>query len=441
MIEILPESDIQSAVDAAPPGSSFLLKSGVHRSRIVSPKDGNTFTGETGAVVNGSTVLTGWKKDGKRWVTSCPPAGPTHGGMCVAGFPRCDHPEELFYDHARLRHVGSLSEVTSGTWFFDGPRIYLGSNPTGHLVELSTLAAFMRPTANHVTLTHLVVEKYASPAQHGAIEAQIDETHLTDGWTVRGCEIRLCHGGAIRTGDRMTIAGCSIHHQGQIGIVGAGDRITVTNTEIAWNNQAGFDYHWEAGGTKFVRTTHLLVRRCYVHHNTGPGIWTDTDNADSVIERNIVEDNACIGIFHEISWACVIRDNIVRRCGLDYLAYGWGAGILCASSSDVEICGNLVEDCGDGIIGVQQPRGSGVFGQYAVARLDVHHNLVKTRQGWTGLLVSSGDTSVFVSSQNRFNGNTYTLGPAACFTWDNRGDVTWSQWNRYGQDTEGLMSA
>ena len=85
--------------------------------------------------------------------------------------------------------------------------------------------------------------------------------------------------------------------------------------EIAFNNYAGYKADWEAGGTKFWATTGLVVRNSCVHHNAGPGLWTDYDNIDTLYEGNIVFSNANDGIKHEISYDAIIRDNIVAGNG------------------------------------------------------------------------------------------------------------------------------
>ena len=126
--------------------------------------------------------------------------------------------------------------------------------------------------------------------------------------------------------------------------------------EIAFNNTAGFGPgpQSEAGATKFVFTNRLVVRDNFSHHNHGPGLWTDIDNNDCLYEGNRVEDNDWRGIFHEISYACVIRNNVVRNNGHSFpagtpLFVLEGAGILVNSSADVEIYGNVVEGNRNGI--------------------------------------------------------------------------------------------
>lgn len=55
-IEIRPGQSIQEAVDANPSGTTFVLKAGVHRRQRVQPKDGMTFAGEPGAVLDGENA-------------------------------------------------------------------------------------------------------------------------------------------------------------------------------------------------------------------------------------------------------------------------------------------------------------------------------------------------------------------------------------------------
>jgi parallel beta-helix repeat protein len=57
-VVINPGDSIQAAVNASPAGTSFLIKRGVHRRQRVKPKDGMSFIGEAGAVLDGENVAT-----------------------------------------------------------------------------------------------------------------------------------------------------------------------------------------------------------------------------------------------------------------------------------------------------------------------------------------------------------------------------------------------
>jgi hypothetical protein len=56
LVTIEPGASIQAAVNASPAGTAFLIRRGVHRRQSVRPKDGMTFIGEAGAVLDGEDV-------------------------------------------------------------------------------------------------------------------------------------------------------------------------------------------------------------------------------------------------------------------------------------------------------------------------------------------------------------------------------------------------
>ena len=58
-VTINPGDSIQDAVRAHPAGTTFLIKRGVHRRQAVRPKDGMSFIGEAGAVLDGESVAQG----------------------------------------------------------------------------------------------------------------------------------------------------------------------------------------------------------------------------------------------------------------------------------------------------------------------------------------------------------------------------------------------
>ncbi|HUP18958.1 MAG TPA: right-handed parallel beta-helix repeat-containing protein [Gemmatimonadota bacterium] len=310
--------------------------------------------------------------------------------------------------------------------------------------ENSTDFAFLG-TARGVTIRNLVIERYVPGVQMGAIKAgDHDASRNSDGWLVEDNEIRYNDGGGVRIGHRMVLRDNYIHHNEQIGVVGVGDDVLVEGNEISYNNfNRKHDYGWEAGGTKFVKTRNLVVRNNHVHNNWGPGLWTDIDNIDTLYEGNLVEDNADTGIFHEISYRATIRNNTVRRNGYDRVgAWAYGAGILIAHSPDVEVHDNVVEDNQNGIMGVQQNRGSGAYGAHELRNLNVHDNTVvqKSKQWAAGVAQDVGDSGVF-GRNIVFSANRYTLGSTSgrWFEWEN-GQRTTDQWKAYGHDTGGSFS-
>ena len=437
VVDLAPGQDIQAKIDALPGGTAFSLKSGLYRLAVpLTAKDGNVFSGDAGAILSGARLLSNFSRSGSYWVVGeQSQQGQVHG-TCKPERPRCSYPEDLYLDDLLLQHVATLAEVAAGKWYFDysNDRIYLADDPTGRRVETTVTRHAFGGRAAGVTISGLVIEKFANPAQSGAIDAE-----LARGWTVKDNELRFNHGIGVRIGEEMQLLRNHVHHNGQMGVGGVGTGVLVQGNEVDHNNTVGFDLSWEAGGTKFVKTKNLIVRDNFVHHNDGPGLWTDIDNINTLYEDNRVEDNA-MGIFHEISYGAVIRRNVVQRNGYDGLGWLWGAGITVAASPNVEVYDNTVVDNWHGIAALQQARGSGAYGRYEVENLWVHDNTVRMNRGMTGLAQDIGDTSYFTTRNNRFTNNSYSLGAnPAPFAWMNQ-PMSAASWQSYGHDLTGLFN-
>ncbi|MBI4888088.1 MAG: right-handed parallel beta-helix repeat-containing protein, partial [Acidobacteria bacterium] len=238
-----------------------------------------------------------------------------------------------------------------------------------------------------------------------------------------------------------------VHHNGGVGFGGSGDDILVEQSESSYNG-AIYDPHWESGGSKWAFTRNLVVRGNFSHHNSGPGLWTDIDNYFALYEDNLVEDNEQSGIFHEISFDAVIRNNTSRRNGTAREFPGWatGAGIEVNGSTNVEIYGNTLVDNWQGITGVEDHRVTRVGGGgWALKNLYVHHNTITTSAslrggGRSGIAETAGQQTAFLeSANNRYDFNTYYLGAAERYFFWLGADRDEHQWRSYGHDVNGTM--
>jgi hypothetical protein len=363
-------------------------------------------------------------------------------GECSEGFPRCNRPEDLFFDNQTLRHVTSRDDLTAGTWFFDyeADRIYLYDDPAGHVVETSVTSRAFGGSARDVVIRDLTIEKYASRAQYGAIESD-DGT----GWTVDNVTLQYNHGAGIRMGSETRLTNSRIVNNGQLGIRAFGENGLIEGNEIAYNNYAGFDSYWEAGGSKFSDTNTLTVRNNYVHHNDGPGLWTDINNINTLYENNLVLYNQRNGIYHEISYAAVISNNVVKFNGLNYDNWLWGSQILIATSSDVEVYGNEVvvsADKGNGIGVVNQDRGNGTYGPWRSYNNYIHDNVIiyLGETGTSGVATDFDNQRFWQEANNRFDHNTYYTLSAEFrhWRWADR-ELTWTDLTIQGQETNGML--
>ena len=456
-VTLNPGDNIQTIVNAHPAGSTYTLTAGTYRQQSVTPKTGDTFTGEYGAVMNGSAILTGFTQSGSTWYVTGQTQDAYGYGDCQGSYPECSKPNELFIDDTRIEHVSSLGAVTADTWYFDydADTIYIGIDPTGHTIENSITAhAFLSDgTNNNVTITNLIIEKYASSAQRGAIWAWTGSgTGEVTGWTVTYNEVRNNHGAGIVFGSDWTVTNNYVHHQGQIGISGAGDNTLVEANEISYNNQAGFDPGWEAGGTKFAYTDSLVVRNNYAHHNNGPGLWTDIENVNVLYDSNIVTYNGWSGLMHEISHAGEITGNFSGYNGYQFDTYVFGAQIIAQNSEHLDIHDNTVvvdESYGHGIIVLNQDRNvAGAFNT-------IHSNTIYNLGTQNNIVAFAGNDDCpscdppldltgysGVTETNTFDYDTYYMYTPLGYHWGyDYADRQFTDFQTYGQETNGQVFA
>ena len=226
--EIYPGTDIQSMINANGAGTYYVLKSGVHRMQMITPKSGDTLAGESGAVLSGARLLTSFTRSGSYWVASGQtqqgtPSGSELDKVCRSGSPRCGYPEDLFINNVPQKRVGTLVAVGPGKWFFDyaGDRIYFWDDPTGKTVETSvTPRAFNNSNATGVTLSNLIFEKYATPTGGAAVT-------LGTGWVMKDSAARFNHYSGVFTNSRSLTQRSNISQNGCFGFQGAGDNIVV----------------------------------------------------------------------------------------------------------------------------------------------------------------------------------------------------------------------
>jgi hypothetical protein len=347
-------------------------------------------------------------------------------------------------DDKRIRNVASLSAMGPGTWFFDYPnhKIYLADDPTGHNVETSVTSVAFVDGPSDVTIRNLIVEKYANLAEIGAINAG-----PVRGWTVEGNEVRLNHGAGVAFGGvNLKVQSNNVHHNGEVGITGSGSDSVVEGNESAFNNEAGFDTAWGGGGTKFSFTENLTVRNNFVHNNIGPGLWTDTNNVNTVYEYNHTRGNKGGGIVHEISYRAVIRYNVVEDEPTSGPVGIWfGGGITVQNSADVAVYGNTVTNCGNGITALQANRGSNPqTGQpYLTKNFNVHDNTITQSAGEAAGIVSDPHAfgnQIFTAWNNQYAHNTYRLLDLSgqYFDWLNQARRK-EDWQSFGNDVDGVF--
>lgn len=443
-------ASIQAAVDRSAEGTAFCLETGVHRLQVVRPKARQSFYGENQTVLNGSRLLTVFRREGTLWIASGQRQLGRRRGECAKGSPGCNLPEGLFMDDRPLLPVLDKHSVGPGRFYLDrsAGEIYFADDPAGRKVEATVAAFAFESTAPNVLISNVTIEKYSSLAQKGAIDAQ-DAV----GWIVENCEVRFNSAGGIGVGARSQVRDCNVHHNGQIGITGSGGGILIDRNHVWANNTRGFSSGWEAGGVKLAEGDGIIFRGNHVEANFGPGLWCDINCRNVLYESNVVERNQGTGILHEISFGAIIRNNVVRKNSVgDSRGWFWGNEIAIAGSQDAEVYGNTVTvapgRCGITLIDQSRDfeghlKGSG---KYKTRNNRVHDNdIIFEGSACAGGASDAGRSdenfSIITDGNNSFDRNTYRVPRASDghqFVWGHT-SFSWSGFLRQGLERNGQM--
>jgi parallel beta-helix repeat protein len=210
--------------------------------------------------------------------------------------------------------------------------------------------------------------------------------------------------------------------------------VLLEGNEIAYNGPNG----------KLLFTSNVTFRNNFIHHNMNDGIFLDTENTNTLIEGNRVEDNGRNGIFYEVSAGAVIRNNSVRRNG--------DTGIFISTAKSVEIYNNTLENNFRGILYFLNcdAVGGGTL-SFDLSNNSAYDNTIRT--GTTsgafanGFAHLSSCTSTQVApylngSKNlRFTHNTYYVPSLTTkyWLWGFGSLKLWSEWQNQGQDTTGSV--
>lgn len=442
-IRIAPGEPLQAAVDRAGVGAVFCIAAGRHRGETVAPKDGQGFFGEPGAVMDGAVVVTDFRPDGSAWVGAERLVAVTPIGVCRPAFPACRLPEAAWLDGQPLARVLARNELGPGRFFIDADRrLVVADDPKRHRIEVSAVPyAFLGNGAREVTVANLVVERYANPAQRGAIYSH--HNRRASGWTVTHNLVRLNSGLGILAGAGARILANRVERNGQLGVSASYEGALIEGNEIDGNNTRGYDPAWEAGGVKAAVTTGLVLRGNDVHHNHGPGLWCDIECRDTRYEGNRVAYNDGAGLFHEISYKATISRNIAAFNGAKDQVWFWGANILVAASQDLVVEDNevTVAEGGTGIALIDQGRPREGGGLYRTAGNLIRRNTTRFQGaaparvgGVSDVAPGSPNDGIIASGGNRFEDNRYvSSGARVEFAWG-RTSSDFAGFQALGQD-------
>lgn len=385
-------SDIQPIVDVHPAGTEFILEAGEHRRQTVYPRDGDTFRGESGTVLDGrdnTDYAFRWREAGN-------------------GLP-AQYPKNVTIRNMEIRNyrgTDQMGPILAG-WHINKPEAFNGSS--GWVVE-----------NNHIHNNHFAGVRI--------------------GRNMRVRNNNIHHNGQVGVtgiGSGVVVEGNQLNNNG-------------------YNHPRGADYGpgvaWKEAGVKVVSSDNVTIRNNTANNNHGMGIWVDDDVRFISIQGNQASGNAIAGILVEKSYTAEVNNNTLSgngtsTCNGNCLGLH-GAGIFVQNSSDVDIHHNTVSANRNAITVTLQNRGNGKYGLWDTKNVYVHHNTMQITQGGqkVGFSDDSGQPAKYSLDTVCYDYNTYTLpGGYAGFWWQtspgssNSTGYNWGAWRGFGQDKNSAL--
>lgn len=316
---------------------------------------------------------------------NAPPAAPP---ARICGSPSLDGPAAPPAGSVTVhpgQHLGELTRASRrGTTFWLAPgRHVLGSDrfdqvipkagneyvgAPGAVLDGRRLNAYaFTQHARRVTIRHLTIENFIAPLNEGVVNHDAGPR-----WRIEHNTIRNNDGAGVFLGPNGVVRHNCLTANGQYGFQGFHRNITLTHNEISLNNTQDVEDRIPggcgcSGGGKFWGVTGATVTDNWVHHNRGPGLWADTNNAVFRFEGNYIEDNDGQAIFYETSYNFLIANNTIVRntwvTGREFSARGdsFPVGTIYISESGGDervsrryarsrIVGNLFKDNWGGVV-------------------------------------------------------------------------------------------
>ncbi|WP_406832612.1 right-handed parallel beta-helix repeat-containing protein [Pedococcus sp. KACC 23699] len=346
---VAPVRSIARAIALAPSGGTIVVSGGAYHESLVIQGKALTIQNAPGEAVwlDGSQRVDGWVQDGTAWRRDGWTTRFDHSPTYTQGaadsttpfwqfvntqsYPMAAHPDQVFVDGTALRQVQYRSQVAGGTFYLDEgtSRLYVGTQPAGHVVEASTLAKALSIRGGGSVVRGIGIRRFApSVFMLGAVTVEAPRVHLEnvviDDSATTGLSVQR---------EDAVVDHVTVQRSGMLGIHSRfADRIALTNVRSAGNNVERFNIAPVSGGAKLSASRGVTVRNSVFSGNYGPGLWTDQSVYDTTVSGSMLTDNAGDGLFLEISAKAVVGDNVFARNAK--------AGLKVANTSDVKIWNN-----------------------------------------------------------------------------------------------------
>lgn len=345
---------IEAAISRVVTNDAIVMRGGIYRTGDLTFNQGITIQPylDEKPVLNGTYVADNWQKDADgvwftEWERFFPgePQSWWNKERNIESTPMHRFNNDcVFVNGEYLQSVGSKEELKEGTFFvdYDTKKIYLGTDPSGQMVEITAFnnAIIRTPEDVHGKTTDRrgPVIKGIEVTQYADISVLIDglfpeeispeEAHGNDavGTVFENCSFtKALRVAVFAHGDSMVMRNCKIEDTNTEGLyIVASDDVLLERNIFAHNNIENWRGYFPAA-VKIFNQSHRVVCRGNLVTNqpNSNGIWYDVGNVDGVFVNNRVEnvgqvDHAALGdkvwvgrsgFFFEISENVIVADN------------------------------------------------------------------------------------------------------------------------------------
>lgn len=347
---------LEAAVAKAVSGDAVILRGGLYRTGNIAFNQRITFQPYAGEhpVLKGTEVATKWEKAGdKVWKTSWTKLFPAHplpwwnrkNEEAKTPLHRFNN-DMVFVDGQFLQSAGSVAELDGRNYYidYDKHEVYIGSDPAGHVVEITAHDGALIRTTKPVNgkkpdhlgpiIKGLTFTQYAWRAlevegkkQFGPNDEPTDEPiGLSDPSTygkevtdtrLENVTITWCSrvAGYFR-GDRLVIKNSLVSDTGTEGIYVIGSSDVLLEKNIVRRNNIEHLTGYYPGAVKIFNQSHRVTIRdnLILENPNSNGVWYDVGNRDGVFVNNYVE-GALVGFFFEISRGATVAGNVFAHNG------------------------------------------------------------------------------------------------------------------------------
>ena len=260
-------------------------------------------------------------------------------GSSTANYPAAGDPQMLFIDGSRIAETDSLSTVSSNSFYYDwsAKRLYMGTNPSGHTVELAARPnalvlgggpsavyaikgiGFRRYATNEYSnLTGSAVYMAGGPG--GLIE--------NDTFTQMAAQALSFSGPVNSTVNHSVFAYNGANGTGGNGLSASGqtDNYVIQNSVFNHYNLENYGLNCSlscgAAGVKMAHMVGYTLKDNIFENGQGPatGAWCDTDCSGGIFVNNLVKNNlGGPGYHYEQNTGGIIASNLFinNKYGID----------------------------------------------------------------------------------------------------------------------------